>query len=57
MEGRKAPTGGWYAPRLGSGACSEILTLESRLAKARAGFRVPQARVPAAAQEYLPGLF
>ena len=42
---------------LGSGACSEILTLESRLAKARAGFRVPQARVPAAAQEYLPGLF
>ena len=42
---------------LGSGACSEILTLESRLAKARVGFRVPRARVPGAAQEYLPGLF
>jgi C-terminal processing protease CtpA/Prc len=42
---------------LGTGACTEILPPASRLMKAKAGFRVPMARRPAAAQVYLPGLY
>lgn len=44
---------GW----LGTGACSEVLGPDSRLRKAEAGFRVPQARRPTAAQAHLPGIF
>lgn len=42
---------------LGTGACSEVLGPDSRLRKAEAGFRVPQARRPTAAQAQLPGIF
>ena len=42
---------------LGTGACTEVLTADSRLMKAQAGFRVPLARRPSVAQVYLPGLY
>lgn len=43
---------------LGSGACGQVLSAPAMLfLKAQAEFRLPQARVPTAAQSYLPGLF
>lgn len=52
-EGSTAEALSW----LGTGACSEVLGPDSRLRKAQAGFRIPQARRPTAAQAYLPGIF
>ncbi len=42
---------------LGSGACSEVLTAQSRLAPEAAGVRIPRPRQPAAVQAILPGLY
>lgn len=43
---------------LGTGACGQVMSAPAMpFLKAQAGFRLPQARVPSAAQAYLPGLF
>jgi hypothetical protein len=42
---------------LGSGACSEVLTADARLAKGDSRTRWQQLRRPTAAQAYLPGLY
>ena len=42
---------------LGSGACTEVLTAPTGLAKAGSAPRWPQLRRPTAAQVYLPGLY
>lgn len=52
-EGSTAEALSW----LGTGACTEVLSPDSRLRKAQAGFRVPQVRRPSAAQAHFPGLF
>jgi carboxyl-terminal processing protease len=52
-EGSTAEALSW----LGTGACSEVLGPDSRLRKAREGFRIPQGRRPTAVQAYLPATF
>ena len=52
-EASTAEALGW----LGSGACSEVLTAQSRLTREAAGVRIPRPRKPAAAQACLPGLY
>jgi C-terminal processing protease CtpA/Prc len=43
---------------LGTGACGQVMAAPATpFLKAQAGFRLPQARAPTAAQAYLPGLF
>jgi C-terminal processing protease CtpA/Prc len=52
-EGSTAAALAW----LGTGACTEVLPPDSRYRKAAAGFRIPQARRPTAAQALHPGIF
>ncbi|MGE0030515.1 MAG: S41 family peptidase [Steroidobacteraceae bacterium] len=43
---------------LGTGACGQVMSAPATpFLKAQAGFRLPQARIPTAAQAYLPGIF
>ncbi len=42
---------------LGTGACTDVLTAESSLARRASGWRVPRPDMAAPAQAYLPGLF